>query len=310
MKILRLKYITSLLFTLFFLSSAFQTISAQSFDRIEKSRMKDILTNIKNEVKKNYYDPNFHGIDIEARFAKAQERLDQVTSVGQAFSIIAQVLIDFDDSHLFFLPPSTNVEVQYGWLMQMYGEKCFVTAVKPKSDAEAKGLKPGDQILAIENFRPSKKEFWKMQYYYNALSKRDKLKLLVQSPGGGEPREMVINAKIKKLPTVITFRSYFRLGDGFYNEENDKHRFKTVGDIVIWRMPSFGFEPSDVDFLIEKVKNGKSLILDLRGNGGGYVKTLERLAGYFFDKDVKIADVKRRKETETSIAKTQGGRYL
>ncbi|HEY0429537.1 MAG TPA: S41 family peptidase [Pyrinomonadaceae bacterium] len=306
MKTLRFKYFTSLLFTLLCLLSAFQAINAQGYDRIEKGRMKDILNNIKNQIKKNYYDPNFHGIDIEARFKKSEERLDQVTSVGQAFSVIAQTLIDFDDSHLFFIPPSTNVTVEYGWRMQMFGDKCLVTSVKPKSDAEAKGIKPGDQIFSIEGFRPSKKEFWKMQYYYNVLSKRDKLNLLVAAPGASEPKQLEVKAQIKKLPNVITFQNYFRLYDDFYNEENSKHRFITVGNTVIWRMPSFGFEPTDVDFLMEKVKNGKSLVLDLRGNGGGYVKTLERLAGFFFDKDVKIADMKGRKEMEPSIAKTRG----
>jgi hypothetical protein len=40
-----------------------------------------------------------------------------------------------------------------------------------------------------------------------------------------------------------------------------------------------------------------------RGNGGGgYVVMLKRLLGHFFDKDVKIADVKYRKKTEEVMA--------
>ncbi len=45
------------------------------------------------------------------------------------------------------------------------------------------------------------------------------------------------------------------------------------------------------------------MILDLRGNPGGYVKTLEQLTGRLFDRDVKIADLKERKSTKPSIAK-------
>src|SRR5688500_4252126 len=84
------------------------SVSSQAFDRIERGRMKEMLNNIKNAVKKNYYDPAYHGIDIEARFEKADKRLDEVTSTGQAFGVIAQVLIDFNDSHLFFMPPATT----------------------------------------------------------------------------------------------------------------------------------------------------------------------------------------------------------
>ena len=46
----------------------FQTVDAQNMDRIEKARMKDILSSVKKQVKDSYYDQSFHGIDIEARF--------------------------------------------------------------------------------------------------------------------------------------------------------------------------------------------------------------------------------------------------
>jgi carboxyl-terminal processing protease len=48
------------------------------------------------------------------------------------------------------------------------------------------------------------------------------------------------------------------------------------------------------------------LIIDLRGNGGGYSKTLERLIGNFADHDIKIGDAKGRKESKPQVAKTRG----
>jgi carboxyl-terminal processing protease len=47
-------------------------------------------------------------------------------------------------------------------------------------------------------------------------------------------------------------------------------------------------------------------VLDLRGNGGGAVTMLLRLLGHFFDHDVKMADIKTRKELKPVIAKTRG----
>src|SRR5215207_7725864 len=110
--------ITGLTLLLFCLIFAPRISDAQEFDRLERGRMKDILKIVKIEVKKNYYDINFHGIDFEARFQKAEARMDQVTSVSQAYGVIAQVLLDFNDSHLFFSPPPTTVAVEYGWRMQ------------------------------------------------------------------------------------------------------------------------------------------------------------------------------------------------
>ena len=280
--------------------------TAQGFDRIERGRMKDILKIVKAEVKDNYYDAAYHGIDLDARFKQADEKLDQATSTSQSLAIIAQTLIDFNDSHLFLVPPPTNLAVEYGWKMKAVGDKVFITQVKPGSDAEAKGLKIGDEIVAIGNFRPSKKELWKVRYYYNALSKRSSMPLKVMSPGETVPRDLEIKSEIKKLPQMITASSVFRLFDDFYEEENDKHRFVTASGVTVWRMPSFGYDPADVNGLVDKVKNSSGLILDLRGNGGGYVKTMEALVGNFFEKDVRVAEMKGRKKSELSIAKSRG----
>lgn len=304
MKILRLS--SFLLLTVFCVFSIFQSVAAQpKMDRIEKERVKSMLKNIKNAVKKEYYDPNFHGIDIEARFKAAEERLDQVTTLGQALGVIAQVLLDFNDSHLYFLPPATNLDVEYGWRMQMFGENCFVTQVKPKSDAEAKGLKVGDQILSIEGFRPTRKDLWKINYYFNIISKRPGLRLSVLSPRDEQPRELQIESKIKKLAKVINWQLIFDLIDSSGKTAIEYNYFKYVGNITVWKMPSFSIAPENIGTLIGKIK-GSSLILDLRGNGGGYVVTLEALAGYMFDKDLQIAELKGRKEMKPQKSKTRG----
>lgn len=276
-------------------------------DRIEKERMKAMLKNIKSAVQKDYYDENFHNIDLEARFKLAGEKLDAATTTGQAMGIIAQALMDFNDSHLYFLPPSTNLRVEYGWRMKMIGDKCFVTTVKPGSDAEAKGLKPGDEVVSVEGFRPTRKEMWKMLYYYNILSKRQGLRVTALSPGAAEPRTLDIASKLRSLPQSINASNFFILENDFRETRNDKHIFQKVGGIVVWRMPSFSFEPTQVDTIMgQRVGNATGLILDLRGNGGGYVKTLERLAEFLFDKDLKIADLKGRKPMDPIVSKTRG----
>lgn len=287
--------------------TAFQTLNAQKkMDGIERERMKLMLKNIKNEIKKNYYDPTFHGINIEERFAQAEARLKEIETTGQAFGVIAQALMDFNDSHLYFLPPATNLDIEYGWRMQMFGDKGFITTVKPGSDADAKGLKVGDQVLAVESFRPSRKELWKMLYYYNVLSKRAKLSLTVLSPGEEKPRQLEIGSDIKQLVNVITQETFYRLFDTGGSAAIDKHLFVKIGGVSVWKMPTFAFAPQDVDLLLGKIKGSSALILDLRGNGGGYVTTLEKLAGYMFDKNLKIADLKGRKEMEPQLSKTRG----
>src|SRR5437667_1954747 len=103
---------------------------------LDKERGRDMLSTIKGDLKKNYYDALFRGMDVDARFKAADEKIKTDTSNGQIFGIIAQALLDLDDSHTFFLPPGRSSQTEYGWQMQLVGDKCYVTAVKPGSDAE------------------------------------------------------------------------------------------------------------------------------------------------------------------------------
>lgn len=270
-------------------------VPAQKLDSIERDRFKSMLTNIKTTIRKEYYDPTYHGIDLDARFKAASDRIDQISTTGQGLGVIAQALIDFNDSHLFFLPPATNLDVEYGWYYQMIGDKCFVTQVNPKSAAAQKGLKIGDQVVAIESFRPTRKDLWKMNYFYNIVSKKTQMNVKVVSPGETEVRDILIESKLHKLPKVINIQMLGDLFDTSGRTAFEYNYFKNVGSSTIWKMPSFSIEPSSIDPMISKAK-GASLILDLRGNGGGLVDTLERLAGFVFDKDLKIADLKGRKE--------------
>ena len=285
---------------------SFNLITAQKFDSIERGRMKDMLKNVKNAIKKNYYDPTFHGVDLDARFEKAEARMKEVKSSGEAFGVIAQAVIDFNDSHLMFYPPSTGVLVEYGWRMRMIGDKCFIVNVRPGSDAEKKGVKVGDQLLMIDGFNVNRKDLWKMSYFYNAISKRRGVKLTLLSPGSETPHEISAESEIKRQPRKVTFNSFFRLFDDFSDERNDYTRYITSGSIVAFKFPSFEIDPKDFDTMLEKPMKAGSLIMDLRGNPGGYVVNLERLAGKMFDRDLHIADLKGREPMDPQKSKTVG----
>jgi carboxyl-terminal processing protease len=287
-----------------------QTLRAQSFDRIERERALTMLSNIKDQLKKNYYDPTIRGMDVEARFKAAEEKVKQASSLGQAFGVIAQVLLDLDDSHTKFYPPSRPERVEYGWEMQMIGDECYVTAVKPGSDAAAQGLKEGDRIIAVERFQPTRKEFWKMRYFYNTLSPRAGLNVVVQSPGG-QPREMNLRAKVTPGKRVIDLNNNLEVNAILREMEDDaklgRHRYyEDIGGVFVWKMPAFDLEDSGVDEVMSKARGRRAIVLDLRGNSGGYETTLQRLLGHFFEQDLKMAEVKTRKETKPVIAKTRG----
>jgi carboxyl-terminal processing protease len=296
-----LKVSASLAIALFFVQLSF----AQTLSSLDRGRAKDMLNAVKGEIKGKYYDPAFHGVDLEARFKAASEALDKATSMGQAFGIIAQAVLELNDSHTTFFPPSRAARFEYGWRWQMIGDKCFITAIKPKSDAEKQGLKVGDEVIEVEGFRPSRKEMWKIEYYYNALSPRVGLRLKVKSPDA-EPRELNVAAKVTQLRASLDLAALItELEQG--TDRKIEIGYNKVGSTFVWKLPTFSVEPTVIsDFMKGRVRGSSNLILDLRGNGGGSVETLSELAGFFVDKDTKIADLKGRKKMDPQMAKTKG----
>ena len=294
---------------LLFAGALFSAAGQQPPSSIDRDRGRAMLRVIKDDLKQNYYDPKYHGMDLDARFKIADEKIKDATSLGQIFGIIAQALIDLEDSHTFFLPPGRSYNTEYGWQMQIIGDKCYVVAVKPGSDAEAKGLREGDEIYTIDGFGPVRENIWKIQYTYRALRPQPGMRLVVIKPDG-KSQQLDVMAKVQQGKRVVdlTGEDIWDLVRESENEDRlHRHRYLEIGDdLFVWKMPEFDLPKEKVDDFVDKFRKRKGLVLDLRGNGGGAEETLLRLLGSFFDHDLKVGDLKRRKEAKAVTAKTRG----
>jgi carboxyl-terminal processing protease len=280
---------------------------AQGLAPFDRDNARAMLDAVREDLRKNYYDPSLRGMDVEARFRAAEERLKQAQTRDQLMLVVAQVLLDLNDSHTFLLPPPRAASIEYGWRMKMYGDECRVEAVKPKSHAEAAGLKVGDRLLSVDGFRPTRDNVWKMFYRYYGLAPARSVRLAVQSPGADAPRELDVNAKVERGAAVSDWEGIFSraIREG-WDVHHDRF-YESGSELLVWQMPTFSVEPEHVDAVMARARKYKTLVLDLRGNGGGDVETLERLVGHLFDREVKVADLKGRKKMKPVLAKPRGG---
>lgn len=303
--------VRSLVLLVLLVIAAVPASAQSSYDNIEKGRSRTMLSSIRDEIRKNYYDPTFRGIDIDAHFKQAAEKLERATSFGQAWAVIAQALLDFNDSHTYFVPPSRAVSVDYGWRLQMIGDGCYVTEVRKGSDADAKGVKAGDRVLSVQGFKPSRADLWKITYYFYTLNPVPSIKMTLQQPGG-EPRQVELASRFREKKRLVDFTGAdggFDVLDAIRGLDDAvlEQRVVRQGDIAIWKMPHFELEEEEFNTVFDKLKGATALVLDLRGNGGGYVDTLEQLAGRFFEDQTKIADVRGRKVEKPIVAKKRRG---
>jgi C-terminal processing protease CtpA/Prc len=277
------------------------TISVSSqqstLSKIDRDRAQDMLQVVGNDVRKHYYDPKFHGIDWDANLKQAQAKIDKADSNGRAFSEIAAALDVLNDSHTFFIPPQRAMRHDYGWQRQMIGDRCFIIRVRPGSDAEAKGVKPGDEVLGINGFAPDRSNSWKMDYVYNVLRPQPALQLELRDPAGAERKSEVL-AKITELKRVTDLTGasgdndiWDLVREGETSRRLMGWRSETFGDdLMILKFPQFFFSPTQIDDLLGKIRKEKALILDLRGDPGGNVEVLRQFLGGMFENEIKIGD--------------------
>lgn len=172
---------------------------------IDRERAQGMLKNLAVDVKKHYYDPKLHGVDWDAKVAATKAKIDKASSMNMALSNIAALMDSLNDSHTFFVPPSRPFRHDYGNRAEMIGDRCFVTQVRPKTDAEAQGLKPGDEIVELEGYALTAQDFWKMQYVYNLLRPQPSLRLTIRTAAGQE-KELRIAAKVRELKLIRDMR--------------------------------------------------------------------------------------------------------
>jgi carboxyl-terminal processing protease len=275
-------------------------------------RVRAILREGHDLVKKEYYDPSFHGVDLDARFAEYDEKLKAAPTMNAGLTLVAAFLDGLRDSHTFFQPPAHAYTLDYGYRLAVVGDDILVERVKPGTDARAK-VRPGDRVISINGSGVGRESFMRMQYLLNVLQPQPTTRLVLRDPAGLE-RTVVVET------TVTPGRSLRDLsGSGASQELQDmelqqqasdhliRHRHVERGGVMIWKMPIFASSNGEIDGLFAIARKQSALILDLRGNPGGYVDTLTRMIGNLFPAEVPIGTRVTRKGRAPLVAKGRGG---
>lgn len=273
--------------------------------RVRGHRM---LRQIREQLEKDYYDSTYHGIPLEASALRTDSAIDAAQTMPQMMGVLAQFLENLNDSHTRFYPPGVNVEVQYGWSWRTVGNDCYVSAVKEESDAEAQGLQVGDRVLAIDGIKPTRANLGMIGYVYYQLSPRPGMRVIVEH-ADGEREELTIRSEMKRRRMVVdnTDLEERRRQREAWQRSRPRHRTVTFGDsVLVWRLPAFIYGDRNIDRIMRRARDHRHLILDLRGNGGGAVATLERLLGHFFGEEFVYGTMQFRDKEEQQSVKPVG----
>lgn len=232
---------------------------------------------------------------LDERFITASST-KVITSQEKLYGAIQGLVSAYDDPYTVFMPPvessafAEDISGNFTGIGMEVGKRDdVITVIAPLvgTPAEAAGLLAGDFILKING---ESTEGMLIEEAVKRIrgEKGTDVTLTVFREGDLESKDIVVTRDVITIPTVKT--------------EKEK-------DVFIISLYSFNAvaEAKMVQALEEYYKSGASkLVLDLRGNPGGYLQGAVSIAGYFLPSG-KIAVRERQGENEQErLYRTQG----
>lgn len=274
--------------------------------KFDREAAEQMLRIIRDHVKQYYYDPTYHGVDLDARYQVYDEKIKQEVNRGAAFTDIAAYLSALHDSHTFFIPPRRSAVFDYGFRMEMIGDKAYITNLRLGSDAATK-LHPGDEILGLNHFSVNRQDFADLTYFFYTLAPQTGLTFELRDSLGQQRQEFVkTTVQNRGLSGSVDARA----ADDFRHEVSFEHlmheRSQEMGDALIWKVPGFFESDDEVDGMIARARRHKALIIDLRGNHGGSGEMVARMISGLMDHEVKVATRVSRTSDKPFVANSRG----
>jgi carboxyl-terminal processing protease len=255
-------------------------LAAAAFaDDLEKDRRRgaEMLRQVAGLLERRYHDPTFGGVPLAARLARAEAEMRTASSERATYGVVARLLAGLADSHTFFVPPAPAGAVDYGWTPRMMGERCLVADVAEDTDAAARGVRTGDEVLAVEGVRPDRANLWTTLHLARLLRPRPDVELTLRG-ADGTVRTLPVVARDLAAGQAIAFDDYLSSLRQKLRARVSS-RFASAGPVLVWRLSSFDKRGRAIQEGIARARRHRGLVLDLRGNAGGDDRALRRLAG-------------------------------
>jgi carboxyl-terminal processing protease len=262
---------------LFFLAA--QVARSQS---VQRGEMEDVLKIVSADVQNNFYDPHMKGLDWSALTEETRQRIHNSNNQGQMILAIFSLLSKLGDSHTYFVPPRLTQQADFGFKARSYGDDIRVYEVKDKGPAAKSGLEVGDKILSLNGIPVDRSSIEEVLRVLETVVPATALDVEIIS-SGEQPRRIHVPAHLIITQEHQYLDSVWRVADQQRARDVRVHfSHKDCGEGVTYvAIPSFDGPPDATYSAVKQAEHARALVLDLRGNHGGWADTLLAFLGFF-----------------------------
>jgi C-terminal peptidase prc len=242
-------------------------------------------------INEKYYDPSFNGVNWRAVREQYRPAAEAARTDDDFYTVMKKMVGELRDAHTRFATPRERMEreqlkaITAGVSISEVEGKPVVVSVEPNSEAARMGVELGMVVLAIDG-KPVAEKLAEAQARVAGTSTERAIKLRIYhqlvdgDPGttlrltlarqDGSPIEVRLTRRIVPDGAQVTSR---RLPSG-------------IGYIklTLWKPPAH----KKFKRALKSMLDTHGLIVDLRGNPGGDVPEVTKIASYFFNTRVSF----------------------
>ena len=253
--------------------------------RLSSKDRKEIFEKVWKDIRDHYYDPSFNGVDWDAVHERYAPLLDAAKSDQDFYALMGRMTAELHDAHTRFSSPEQwkNFKKQQGvtagFSVADLDGKTVVSSVRPDSSAAYAGVEPGMLVLRVDG-KPIEERIAEIEKTRPASSSERATRMFVYGRMFAGAPDSVLTLGLQR-------------GDGSSFEATITRQIYSVApDVATDVLPSGnayirfdGFQPritKEFKQALERFRNSRGLVIDLRRNGGGDLAVLLPIASYFF----------------------------
>ena len=241
-------------------------------------------------IQDRYYDPNFHGIDWQAKRTTFRPAAARANSTHEFYDVLRQMIASLKDAHTRVYSPDEKFDwwnprfVTVGLTTREVQGVPIVLQIDPASAAAKTDVRPGDVIVSIDDVPAA--EFVTQRLAASGLSRDSDARYramagLFDGPAGTSVKVTWANRSGKHKSAVLQ-RYWAQRLLGFNNQRR--------GNIAFLRLDAFT-QSVALEFaktLPDLLEGAEGIVLDLRSNGGGDAEAMADIASLFLDDGINL----------------------
>ena len=264
---------------------------AHDTEQLSAEDRREVFEDVWKMIDEKYYDPSFNGVNWSAVRERYAPLIDKVTTDDEFYTLLKRMVGELRDAHTRFHTPRERRErkldqgTSAGISIYEVEGRTVVVSVDPSSDAARSGVEEGMLVRTVDG-QPIEARLADAQKNVGGSSSERANKLRIYrkvidgDPGttfalgltraNGTAFNVVLTRRIVSESATVISR-VLPSGYGYIR-------------LSLWKSPVY----KDFKRALDRMRDTPGVIIDLRGNPGGEVNEVLRIAGYFFSERVSF----------------------